>query len=446
VPLLSIVIPLGPGESAPTQLIEALRARPETELLLAVGPESRPWAKGLNAIPSAWGRAVQLNAAGEAATGDWIWFLHADSKLQPETLPAVQAALLSDDPSLYYGQLTFDNDGPAGIRLNEWGANLRSQWLKIPFGDQGLLLRRSLWRALGRFDEKAPYGEDHLLVWSAKKSGVAIRSLHAGLTTSARKYAQRGWLSTTAWTVSATYRQAFEEARDYVAQKHPFRDPRTAVAIFVKTPELTPVKTRLAVSASPGVASEFYRRSVEATQAMAISLGREFVAYWSVAEAAGLTDHRWQSLRAIGQGEGDLGDRLHHVYHHLLSRHKRVLLIGCDCPQLSAEDLRAAQRELASAPFVVGPARDGGFYLFGGRLPIAKGAWQQVPYSSSDTLSALVNTLEPLGRIARCPMKTDVDTVEDLIELRREMTPDRLDSLPIDQRTALQRIVDLIRA
>ena len=55
-------------------------------------------------------------------------------------------------------------DGLA-MQLNAAGANLRSRWLGLPFGDQGLVLPRASFERLGGFDPALRYGEDHALVW-----------------------------------------------------------------------------------------------------------------------------------------------------------------------------------------------------------------------------------------------------------------------------------------
>ena len=81
--------------------------------------------------------------------------------------------------------------------MNAAGANLRARWLGLPFGDQGLLLPRACFEALHGFDEQAAYGEDHLLVWAARRAGLPLRHIPAVLETSARKYARHGWLRTT---------------------------------------------------------------------------------------------------------------------------------------------------------------------------------------------------------------------------------------------------------
>ncbi len=420
---ISIIIPLGPDEPLPLSLIASVSALPDAEILIASGERGEVSLPNVLTISSQWGRAIQQNTAANSASADWLWFLHADSLVTPEALNCVSNILDSSKRNFYYFRLGFDNDGPKTVHINEWGANLRSRWLGLPFGDQGFLLSKPLWRGLGKFRQDVTYGEDHLLIWAAKRAGVPLVPLPAKLTTSARKYRSHGWLPTTRWSVSATYRQAFGEAKEYLALKNPARDTRAALAIFVKTPKFSPIKTRLAESTSPDFASRFYELAILAANELATAAKHSghFFPYWCVAEKEALNDLHWKSFPAIAQGEGGLGDRLHTIYHFLLKRHSKVFLIGCDCPHLSMREMASALDSLRENSFVAGPARDGGFYLFGGKTPIERGAWNSVPYSSEETLSQLRACLTPLGDWGTLAPKTDVDTARDLISLKNEL-------------------------
>ncbi len=202
---LSVVIPLAPGETDLPELLRQLGALPgpcevilvHTDQRAVERPTAWPDHLQLHAIASAPGRARQQNAGADAARGRWLWFLHADSRLQQSTLSALGAFLDKNADAMGYFDLDFAADGPRLAKLNAWGANLRSHWLGLPFGDQGLLLTATRFAELGRFDEQAEYGEDHLLVWAAKGAGLPVRCLGARLQTSARKYARHGWLGTT---------------------------------------------------------------------------------------------------------------------------------------------------------------------------------------------------------------------------------------------------------
>ena len=114
---------------------------------------------------------------------------------------------------LGYFDLRFAADGPVAVHLNALGVRLRSRVLGLPFGDQGFFLPAATFARLGGFDPSLPHGEDHALVWAARRAGVPLVAAGAPLYTSARKYAEHGWLRTTVRHVRLTAVQAWHEAR-----------------------------------------------------------------------------------------------------------------------------------------------------------------------------------------------------------------------------------------
>jgi GT2 family glycosyltransferase len=154
------------------------------------------------------GRARQMNHGAKLSTKPFLWFLHADSGISVDAVLALQRALDLHPHALHYFDLAFHDDGPSLVRLNAFGARVRSRCLGLPFGDQGLCISRDTFQRLGRFDETAAYGEDHLLVWAAHRHRVRLRRVEATITTSARKYRDDGWLATTLGHGWRTWRQA----------------------------------------------------------------------------------------------------------------------------------------------------------------------------------------------------------------------------------------------
>lgn len=189
-----------------------------------------------------------------------------------------------------------------------------------------------------------------------------------------------------------------------------------ALAIFVKTPGLSPVKTRLAATLGVAQATHFYRLAAAATAAVAQSCQPALLPYWAVAEAEPEARLAWPEFAHVWQGEGDLGARLHQIYTDLQARHGRVLLIGADAPQLTPALLKRALAALAdtTTPFVLGDAADGGFWLFGGRQPIDRRVWLGVRYSRADTAMQLRGALAASGAMATLSMLSDVDEAADL--------------------------------
>jgi glycosyltransferase A (GT-A) superfamily protein (DUF2064 family) len=192
-----------------------------------------------------------------------------------------------------------------------------------------------------------------------------------------------------------------------------------AAAIWVKTPGLSPVKTRLAAGIGREMAERFHTLSAHAVAAVARKVAEErpelLVPYWAVAER-GSTG--WEGLAVVEQGEGTLGERLAHVYDLLLERHGFVLFLGADSPQLTPAALADAAEAARRGSFVLGPAEDGGFYLFGGSRPLPREVWTRVHYSETGTLAELEAGLAEHGTIERAKVLLDVDTREDLPHLR----------------------------
>ena len=198
-PALSIVVPVAPREAAWPALLERLRpllAPARAEVILSATAESpRELPAGARWLAGETGRARQLNAGAAAARGQWLWFLHADS--QPDAQCLNSAVAGGEDQQLGWFRLRFAADGPLSCAGNAWGANLRSRWLGLPFGDQGLLLARHDFDCLSGFDESLSRGEDLDFAVRAAAAGMPPRRLPGTITTSARRYREHGWLTTT---------------------------------------------------------------------------------------------------------------------------------------------------------------------------------------------------------------------------------------------------------
>ncbi len=203
-----------------------------------------------------------------------------------------------------------------------------------------------------------------------------------------------------------------------------------ALAVWVKTPGHAPAKTRLAQSIGQPAANVFYGLAVDAVrESVACAAERApglLAPYWAVAESDPAALAHWTAcphrFATVAQGPGGLGERLARVYDRLSAAHRGVLFIGADAPQLEPATLLAAARSLAAPvdgpDFVLGPADDGGFYLFGGRTPVPHDVWTSVQYSATTTMAELSPGLARCGRVQTIAPAFDVDTVVELRRLR----------------------------
>lgn len=195
-----------------------------------------------------------------------------------------------------------------------------------------------------------------------------------------------------------------------------------AIATFVKTPGLSQVKTRLAESIGSDQAEEFFLLSVSAIeevikQAAEQSKGR-LTPFWAVAEGRAVDNQLWSGFKSIHTGRGGLGHRLDNIYSALIKDYDFVILLGADSPQITPELIISVIDCFKKGDdFVIGPAEDGGFYLFAGKAPIDSEFWTRVKYSQDDTLHNLQKKLPEDSSVAYLRKLVDVDTLENLNRL-----------------------------
>ncbi len=214
VPALSLIVPLGPTEPLPSELLGSLASLSgfAEGLVAATEPLQHDLPLGWRATVSTAGRGRQQNAAAAAASGRWLLFLHADSRIDGGACRALRHFVDSAPDAIGYAWLRFASDGPRQTCLNAIGANLRSRWLGLPYGDQALCLPAAWFLRLGGFREDLSRGEDLDLVVRARLLGLRTRPLNFTIETSARRYRERGWLRTS-WAHQRAALRLIRDAR-----------------------------------------------------------------------------------------------------------------------------------------------------------------------------------------------------------------------------------------
>jgi len=184
--------------------------------------------------------------------------------------------------------------------------------------------------------------------------------------------------------------------------------------VFLRAPRLGTVKTRLAAVIGEVPALAAYRELLAATLAV--------VAEWERVELRFTPDDARAELTSLGrpnwsyrpQGGGDLGDRLIRSFAEgFAAGARRIVVIGSDCPWLTAEDLSAAWLALETADVVVGPADDGGYWLIGLRRPQPE-LFRGVGWGGATVLAETQRRAELRGLQSRLLRQLpDVDTAAD---------------------------------
>lgn len=198
--------------------------------------------------------------------------------------------------------------------------------------------------------------------------------------------------------------------------------PPRRLLVFARLPEHGAVKTRLAADIGADRALAVYSAMLRDTLR---SIGdsydeTEVEVMWAPTEAAdGESLARAFGDRSVAMQTGEaLGDRLSMAFSERFFFHRteRIIAVGVDDPTIPRPLINTAFALLESCDWVVGPARDGGYYLIGCRGPAFDNeTFQDIEWGTSSVFSSTIAKIRESQRnVAVLPMRTDIDTAEDL--------------------------------
>lgn len=196
------------------------------------------------------------------------------------------------------------------------------------------------------------------------------------------------------------------------------------ILVFARAPVPGRCKTRLAPSLGARGAAALQRKLIDKTLETAVASGLAPVELWCAPDASHPFLRRCRAgygPRLRQQCRGELGRRMGEALRRSLRECQHVVLIGTDCPALTAADLaRAFERLRAGDRFVVQPAEDGGYVLVGAAA-VEPRLFRNIRWGSRHVMSATRRRLARLGsRWSELPMLWDLDRPADLRRAQRE--------------------------
>ena len=173
-PTISVVISTLNEQEALRRSLESTRGEGVEQIVVDGGsrdgtPEVARFLRATKVLRSAPGRGVQMDCGYRAAAGDVVLFLHAGTRLDPGWRKSIAQALAR--PAVMGGAFRLRFDSTRWVyRILEWGVRRRSGVARMPYGDQGLFVRRRLLDQIGGVP-RVPLVEDLDLVRAIRENG-----------------------------------------------------------------------------------------------------------------------------------------------------------------------------------------------------------------------------------------------------------------------------------
>ena len=401
---ISIVIPIGHKDQN-FKIIDQIKEKFKEYEVIVVSSYQNTEAKTLEEKVDQFlsihnsSRAKAMNAGAEIAQNEMLWFLHLDSDLS--LISSIDLERV-DDEKINTFLLRFNDEK---LKYNSIGANLRTKYLKLPFGDQSFLINKKLFNFLGEFTEGLEKGEDHEFIWKAKQLGIKINIIDNYILTSGIKYND-----------NPIY-QTLKTLKDTVIQILKFYKPKSKYVIchFLKDPKSKKSKTRLREQLEDDFVDKLNENLIEIlTDNIKKLKTNRFIYQLTVSEK--IHKKYAHQFSKITNGlyltsQKDLGLSMKEVIDFNLRYFKKVVIVGSDIPLLTAQDIKDSLKNF-TAKNIFYPTSDGGFWLLATSDKKILDIIDKVKYGTDTVLIDLTKNIRKL--LIENKFYQDIDVKEDL--------------------------------
>ena len=199
--------------------------------------------------------------------------------------------------------------------------------------------------------------------------------------------------------------------------------------IFVRSPRLGKVKTRLSKTLGAETALKIYKAfGQDVIETVKKHSDRIRIGYHPMGENEAVREWLGDGFQYVPQAGKNLGDRMRNAFKDAFSDGLcRVILLGTDIPDLPGSIINEAFLKLTAHPSVIGPALDGGYYLIGfqkeGFFP---GAFENIPWGTEHVLDQTLSAFRTAKRnIHILPTWQDTDDYTDLLALHKRIAKEK---------------------
>jgi len=360
---------------------------------------------------------------------DIVVFLDGDFSDYPEEMPLLVDPIARDEADMVIGSRTMGTREPGALtpqaRFGNWLSCMLIRWFwSVSYTDLGPFraIRYSTLERLAMRDRD--YGWTVEMQIKAARAGVRIReaavSYRRRIGKSKVSGTVRGVVGAGTKILSTIFRAAIGMLPGDAAAKE-----RDRLIVFMRYPEPGRTKTRLIPALGPEVAAQLQWKMAEHAVARARELGERRAICIEIRYEGGgkrlMAGWLGAMLSFRKQGRGDLGIRMAHAFGEAFGEGApRTVLMGADCPGITADLLGRAFDALQQNDVVIGPANDGGYYLIGLKKAEPR-LFAGIPWGTGEVFEQTMRAAKELGlSTALVDRLDDVDRPEDLHVWERE--------------------------
>ena len=363
------------------------------------------------------GRGVQSNTGARLAKGEIIIFLHADTLFAKNGFSVLNNTFKSEDVKIGKFKMKFDE---RNIIYKFYSFFTRYDSVLTSFGDQCVVIRKSFYNQLGGYPDWQIFEDVHFLRKARKETKINI--LPATVFTSARRFKKNGLLI-------QQLRNLYYIFLYYTGINHKdikAKYGRTikgilqeALILFVKYPEEGKVKTRLGKTIGYERATKIYTQLAEHSFNESKKLNKVSRYLFFVDEQNRERIANWAGLgfSFYPQSAGNLGEKMKNAFSKVIAKGaNKTIIIGSDLPDISKAIISKAFKDLDKNNIVIGPSKDGGYYLLGMNKFYPE-LFDGIAWSTEQVLEQTLEKAKLLNlSVTLLKELNDIDTIDDLNE------------------------------